>query len=269
MRWLIWGNLLMASSAAGWTIITLHLLHLPTDYVLIALSFSLALTFYLRDRLDVTEQASDQHALPERTTWLQANSTQLHTLFYATIALTIGLIIVRPQVIYPLLFGVGFALTYTVRWLPWQGQRYGWKHLPACKMPFVAWLWVLTTVLTPAAVYQRLPQADTWLLAGAIFCFIMIQILLNDLRDMKADRVSNTLSLPVLVGPHWAKRIGYMIVGLALLSISPIAIFSFLPIVLFNLYLLWVYQVHSDRKWRPFIEAQCFIAALIVLTLNR
>jgi len=255
----------MAGSAAGWVVVTMRLLALPFDWPLIGLAYLLALAFYTRDRLDEKEQGHDRLTLPQRTAWIERHRPLLQGLVWISFLGGLILLTLRPGAFLPLLAGLGFALSYTIRWLPWRGERLGWKHLPAMKMPFVALLWTLTTVITPAAVYDQLSQKETWLLAAAVCLLIMIQILLNDLRDLPGDRLNRTLSLPVLVGSTTARRIGY---GLALLSVS--LTFSFAPLIfwltaLYSLLLLWSYRREADTRWRVWIEAQGLFAGLVAL----
>jgi 4-hydroxybenzoate polyprenyltransferase len=132
-------------------------------------------------------------------------------------------------------------------------------------MPFVAILWILITVITPAAVYARVWRTDTWLLAAAVCALIMVQILLNDLRDVAGDRLSGTFSLPALVGEKAARRVGY---GLTLVA-AVLALF-FVPAPLFlaalySAFLVWRYRRNDDAQWRIWIEAQGLIAALVSL----
>lgn len=264
LQWLLWTNLLMAASAAGWVVVTSHLLALPLDGLLVALAFVLAVAFYTRDRLDAAGHASDAATMPQRTAWVQRHAPALTWLVRLSFLVALPLIALRPATLPPLLAGVGFALSYTVRWLPWRGQRVGWKHLPGMKMPFVAILWAVLTVLTPAAVYGTLWEVRTGWLALLVALLIMLQILLNDLRDIKGDRAEGTLSLPVLVGEGRARRVGYALAlagALLALPLSPLA----LPLTaLYTLVLLWGYQRPADARWRPWIEAQGVLAALLV-----
>jgi hypothetical protein len=261
---LLWSNVIIAASAAGWVLITLMALRLPFDALLVALAFALTLAFYTRDRLDQREQRADRLSMPARTGWVRQHTTALKAVMWSAFAAAIGLVILRPGVLPPLLAGLGFALSYTVRWLPWRGERRGWKHLPGVKMPFVALLWVVTVVFAPAAQTGHLWQLETWRLAGAVWLLVMAQILLNDLRDVAADSAGGTASLPVLVGVRPARWIGG---GLALLSL-PLAGGIAWPVfpltALYTVSLLWGYNPRHDAAWRFWIEAQGLVAGVIV-----
>ena len=265
LRWLLWTNLLIAGSAAGWVIVTFRSFALPIDWLLVALAFFLALAFYTRDRLDEKERQADLISMPDRTQWMTHHRVSLKRVVIFGFVAAIGLILLRPTAFWPLLAGLGFALSYTLRWLPWRGRRVGWKHLPAMKMPFVAGLWTLTAVITPAFVYDQLLLRQTWLLAGAVFLLIMVQILLNDLRDIKGDTRSGTLSLPVLVGDATARWLGTGLMLLALLLAWQIASPALGGTSLYSLVLLWRYRRTHDAFWRPWIEVQGLIAAAITL----
>lgn len=255
----------MAGSAAGWVIVTAHALAFPVDWALIGLAFSLALAFYTRDRLDERERHTDLLTMPERTLWVQRHSVALKGMVWASFAAAVVLLALRPAALPPILAGAGFALSYTVRWLPWRGRRLGWKHLPGLKMPFVAILWILITVITPAAVYGQVWRANTWLLAAAVCALIMVQILLNDLRDVTGDRLSGTLSLPALVGEAAARRIGYGLTLAAALLALFFASASLLLAALYSAFLVWRYRRDDDILWRSWIEAQGLMAGLVSL----
>jgi hypothetical protein len=264
-RALIWTNILIASSAAGWVVVTLRALALPMDCSLIALGFVLALVFYTRDRLDEKEYVTDLATMPERTAWVQRHSPLLKRVIWVGSFGAISLLTLRPAAVLPLLTGFGFALTYTVRWLPWQGRRVGWKHLPGMKTPLVAVLWVLVVVITPAAAYGRAWQRDTWLLACAACTLIMVQILVNDLRDIDGDRTSGTLSLPVVLGEPAARRVGLVLALIgALLPLSMLPL-PFLLAGLYSAFIVLRYRRERDSEWRGWIEGQGLVAGLAAL----
>jgi 4-hydroxybenzoate polyprenyltransferase len=265
MRWLLWTNILISGSAAGWVILSLRTWRLPVDWTLAALAFTLTLGFYTRDRLDKQERQADRRTMPKRTAWIERNDPALNRVVRGSFLSAAGLIALRPTALLPLLVGAGFALSYTLRWLPWRGRTVGWKHLPGMKMPFVAILWTLTTVITPATVYRRLWRSETWVLAGAVCALVMIQILLNDLRDEEGDRAAKTLSLPALTGQRVARRVGY---GLAI--VAALLAFASLPVLLTALYsalLLLRYRPKADARWRGWIEGQGVAAAMLSLVI--
>lgn len=270
-RRLVWANLLMAGSAAGWVVVTMSAMALPLDWALVALAFLLALAFYTRDRLDEKERQTDLRTVPRRTAWIYRHGARLKWLVWGSFLGAVILVAMRPAALLPLLAGLGFASSYTLRWLPWRGRRLGWKHLPGLKMPFVAALWTLTTVITPAAVYGRVwspgqaGAADTWLLAGAVCLLIMVQILLNDLRDIEGDRLNGTLSWPVICGEITARRLGYALSLLSVPLAMPIAPAPFLLTAGYTIFLTRRYQRRNDSQWRAWIEAQGLVAALATL----
>ena len=264
-RWLLWTNFLMAGNASGWVIVTARALAFPVDGGLIALALVLALAFYTRDRLDKGEHRSDLVTMPQRTAWVQRHTVALKSVVWCSFLSAVVLLVLRPAALPPLLAGLGFALSYTVRWLPWRGRRVGWKHLPGIKMPFVAILWTLVTVITPAATYGLMWQCDTWLLAAAVCALIMVQILINDLRDMEGDLASGTVSLPVLLGEPAARRAGYALVVAGALLALPISPLPFSLTALYSALLIWRYRRESDARWRWWIETQGIVAALAAL----
>lgn len=262
---LLWSNLLMAASAAGWVIVAQRQLALPRDGVPIAIAALLAVAFYTRDRLDEQEQAGDAATMPVRTAWMQRHRRALRGWASGCALLALGLIAMRPAMIPPLLAGLAFALTYTVRWIPWRGRRLAWKQLPAMKMPYVAALWTLLTIIAPATVAGQGRSAMTWLLAAAVCLLIMTQVLLNDLRDIEGDRAAGTASLPVLVGGRAARLLG---LGAALIAAAlalRLAAPALLVTAAYSAALLVAYQRSRDAWWRPAIEVQGVVAALVAV----
>lgn len=264
-RWLVWGNVLMALSAAGWVVVTWNHLELPPDPLVALLAFALAIVFYTRDRLDPQEQDADSVTFYDRTEWVQRHRTLLTVWVLVALGVAFYCITVRPATWIPLLAGVGFALTYTVRWIPWRGQRWAWKQVPGLKTPYVALLWTILTVFAPAAEYDLWGTVRLWQVAGVIFLLILCQILLNDLRDIDGDSANNVYSLPVILGDYQARMLGMELLGLA-------AILGFVlwhpPFPMTALYtgiLLIGYRRKLDPLWRPFIEVQGVVAGLLCL----
>ena len=268
MRWLLWTNILISGSAAGWVVVTLQSLALPFDWALAALAFTLTLGFYTRDRLNKQERQADRRTMPKRTAWIERHQLVLQWVTRGSFLSAAGLVALRPGALLPLLAGLGFALSYTLRWLPWRGRSVGWKHLPGMKMPFVAILWTLTMVITPARVHRRLWQSETWLLAGAVCALVMIQILLNDLRDEEGDRAAKTLSLPALVGQKGAHRIGWGLAIVAALLALPLTSLPVALTALYSAFLLWRYRPTADTRWRGWIEGQGVAAAIVSLLIG-
>jgi len=264
-RCLVWGNVLMGLSAAGWVVVTWEHLMLPPDPILALLAFALAIVFYTRDRLDPQEQATDSLTFPERTQWVQQHQTRLKVWIGSALIVALGCIVLRPLTLAPLMTGVGFALTYTMRWIPWRGQRWASKQVPALKMPYVALLWTILTIFTPVTVYGAWENGRLWHVAGALFLLIMTQILINDLRDMEGDRHGKTYSLPILVGDYWARLWGIVLVGVACV-VGFLLYHPALPITaLYTGILLMGYRRAQDNFWRPFIEAQGVVAGVLSL----
>jgi hypothetical protein len=265
-RWLVWGNILMALSAAGWVVVTWNHLGLPPDPVLAVLAFALAIVFYTRDRLEPDERAADRLTFPRRVEWIERHRHLL--LLWIALALAVALycIWMRPLAILPLLAGVGFALTYTLRWIPWRGQRWSWKQIPGLKLPYVALLWTILTVFTPVTVYgYRWNHLRLWQVAIAVFLLIGCQILLNDIRDREGDANNKVYTLPVLMGERWARIIGMGAVGGAAILGFVMEQPSIPGVALYTAILFIGYRYDRDSQWRPFIEIQGAVA--VVLTI--
>jgi len=99
-------------------------------------------------------------------------------------------------------------------------------------------------------------------LAAAGWALIMVQILLNDLRDLTGDRLSGTVSLPVWLGETNARRVGYLLTLMAVLLMLPLNPLPFLLTAIYSSFLIWRYRREQDMRWRFWIEAQGLIATL-------
>lgn len=264
-RWLVWGNVFMALSAAGWVMVTWNHLDLPADPIVALLAFALAIVFYTRDRLDPQEQVADHLTFPDRAEWVQRYRIPLY--FWVGLALAVALycIYMRPATWMPLLAGMGFALTYTLRWIPYKGKRWAWKQVPGLKTPYVALLWTILTVFTPVAGYGLLGTWRLWQVAGAVFLLIVCQILLNDLRDVDGDSKNEVYSLPVLLGDYQARMVGMELLGLSGILGFILWHPTFPITALYTGILLIGYRRKMDSVWRPFIELQGGVAGLLSL----
>ena len=122
-------------------------------------------------------------------------------------------------------------------------------------MPFVALLWVLLAAGCPAAVYPALRTGATAGAAGVMFLLVMVQILLNDIRDRESDAASGTDSVPVLLGERAARVMGVLFCLLALAASAAMHQFALTMGAGFSLILTAGYRRRDDGLWQPLIEA--------------
>jgi 1,4-dihydroxy-2-naphthoate octaprenyltransferase len=93
----------------------------------------------------------------------------------------------------------------------------------------------------------------------------MVQILVNDLRDIDGDRTSGTLSLPVVLGEPAARRVGLVLALIgALLPLSMLPL-PFLLAGLYSAFIVLRYRRERDSEWRGWIEGQGLVAGLAAL----
>ncbi len=262
-HFLIWGNLLMAASAAGWVVVVCRGGGIPADGVLALLTFALAIAFYTRDRLDANSHPTDLLTLPDRTRWMRRHHRALRLWMWLGAIVGVGCLLLRPMAVIPILAGLGFALTYTLRWIPWQGQRRAWRQLPGMKMPSVALLWTLLVVGCPVAVYPALRTPTMAGVAFAIFLLIMVQILVNDLRDIKGDAADGTYSLPVLLGNTKARLVGIALALLAFSSTLPLGRPALPLTAVYALVLVLGYRRRHESYWRPWVEGVGILPLLL------
>lgn len=263
VRWLLWSNVAIAASNAGWVILSARALGIPFDWALFTLAFALGLATYTHDRLGATQRARDRESMPERTAWIEANLVALRRSRTAAYGYAALMLVLRPTAALPILAGGILALLYTVPWVPLRGHRASFKDLPALKMPLVATLFSVSGVLVPALHVGRLAEEATWTLAATTTLLVMAQVLVNDLRDVDVDARHRTRSLPVLIGGAWARSVGLVFVALAAGIGAPLAPLPIAGVALYSGLLLVVYERRSDARWRPFIELQGVVAAVL------
>ncbi|WP_329569067.1 UbiA family prenyltransferase [Kitasatospora sp. NBC_01266] len=263
--WLVWSNLLMAGSAAGWVLCTASVVGLPVDPAVVALAFVLTAVFYLRDRMAPAEQSADRFTMPERTGWLVRHAAALRRLGRVLGTLAAVAVLLRPASLPWLLGGLGLSVSYTVKWIPRGGGRIAWKQLPAAKEVLVAALWTNLTVFVPVAVAHGSWDRRVVLTASALWCLIATQILVNDLRDVDEDRRRGTRSLPVLVGTRAARLVGCLLCGTAGFSAYLLDSPALIVVSLATLVTAVGYRREHDPRWRPWIESQGVIAAALVV----
>ncbi|GAB4224235.1 MAG: UbiA family prenyltransferase [Gammaproteobacteria bacterium] len=247
----------MAISAAAWLLIAREILNLPINLTLILLVFSSALAVYNLDRLHLVDESLDQTNVPKRTRWIANHQILLFSLTALALALLLILTFSHYEhlagfIITVFVFGVAYALPF----IHFHGHYYSFKSLPFFKMIFVATLWVSFVVGLPLLHYQTNMDANAIHLLLAIAGFVMVQVTLNDLRDIKGDKAHHVLSLPVVVGPCGARMICVVLTMMATYFGAQLAAIPFIILGIYTLILVFFYNRKKDYFWRPWIELQ-------------
>ncbi|BAC91478.1 UbiA family prenyltransferase [Gloeobacter violaceus] len=250
-RWLLYPNVVLALTAVLWSACTQKLLNIPQDPAVLALVFALTLVTYNRDRLADADSPADRSNTAERTRWVDRHRKSLARFTGGAALVAAMLLCLRPMALAPIGAGIGFALVYSSRVLP--GGR-AVRQLPVTKVPYVALLWAVLTVAVPAAAAGTAWNGRAALVGSLIFFAAAALVNLNDLRDLRGDRIAGTLTLPVLLGDGPARlfsAISGSLVGLcAVLLEQP-------GLGLLGLYIALLalsYRVEDDRLFRWLIE---------------
>lgn len=261
-RWLLYTSGVLAGTAVGWSLSVYLLMNLRHDPLVLVLVFALTLLMYNRDRVADYSRKDDKVNMQDRAHWISTHLRELRVLVIGATVIVLVLLVLRPAALPPILAGLSFALAYNARVL--SGGRAP-KQLPGLKVPYVAALWTLLSVGIPLAV-----AGDSWnwratLVASAVFSFAAALVNLNDIRDVKGDRLVGTLTLAVLWGEHQARFASILLAGLAASAAAALHSVGFFVVALYITALVATYRSHTDRFYRWFIEGAGIAASLAVL----
>jgi len=88
--------------------------------------------------------------------------------------------------------------------------------IPGSKDIFSALAWSVIIVLIPVTgQYAAHTRADVWLIFALIFLMVFARSLIQDFRDLQADRMVGKETLPILLGANRSRAIVYTIMVLA------------------------------------------------------
>lgn len=206
--WLIYAGVMRAISSVGWTFCVYRAIDLSCNQLVFGLVFALTQIMYNHDYLRNYSQADDEMNMKERTEWISIHLRQLQILVIAAIVLLLFLLTIIPTALPPILAGAGFALGYTVKFLPTGKSP---KQLPGLKAFYTASLWTVLIVWIPLAVAGISWNQNAILVAIACFCFVAALVNFNDIRDIEGDKLVGTITLAVLLGARGAKLASLML----------------------------------------------------------
>lgn len=261
-RWFLYPNVLLAGTSACWSFCVEQLLGIDTDPAVLALSFLLTLVTYNRDRLADAGSQADALNMEERTRWIVQNRQFLEALTLGSGSLAVVLLLLRPGGIAPVVLGIGFALVYSSPILP---EHRALRQLPGLKVPYVALLWTLLTVVLPVCTAGATWGLKTTFAALVVFYSAAALVNLNDIRDVRGDQRAGTLTLPVLLGERTARWVS---VGLALNSVLFAIALGHPALWLVGVYIAFLalaYEEAKDRLFRWLIEGVGLLSLAAVL----
>lgn len=264
---LLWTNIVMAASAVGWVVVTSRVLEIPIDLPLCLLAFCACAAFYTMDRLGEREWENDRNSMPRRTTWVMRHAAVLKLVVGAEFLVAIFALATRPVLFPVIILGAVIGLGYSVRLPSSRWPRLGFKYLPGAKAFFVAALWCVLVVVAPALSSGTLTNSALIPLMLSVGALVTVQITINDIRDMRADDLADTRTLPVLLGDRATRVLGVGFLFTATVSGAIAGSPALLVAVAYTLAALLCYSSNKDETWRPWIEGQGIppaVAALIV-----
>ncbi len=93
--------------------------------------------------------------------------------------------------------------------------------IPGSKDLFSALAWSVMIVLVPlAGKPEAHVQFKPWLMFGLIFLMVIARSIVQDFRDLQADRLAGKETVPTLLGPAGSRALVHLIMGLAVLVLS-------------------------------------------------
>jgi 4-hydroxybenzoate polyprenyltransferase len=253
----------MALSAASTVIMAaLALGHRP-DPVLAAVAFLTVMCTYTYDRLP----RGPERVREGRSGWMARHRRVMTWLSGCSLLTVLALVAVRPTGAWALV-QVAMLWPYGKVWIPWRGNRVALRQLPGVKAPYVVVSFFFVSFLPQAVALDALGSPLLWWLAAAAGLLAGAEHVLNDLRDVDADRADGTASIPVLIGPGRARLLAIAIAcvgGVVGLQILPA---PFLLWTLLGVALIAFYRPHLDNRLRLWIEIQAVPAALVALAIG-
>nr|WSS73242.1 UbiA family prenyltransferase [Streptomyces sp. NBC_01175] len=256
---LTWTNVLMGLSAASATFATCQVLGEEADFIAAAFAFAIITATYTRDRLT----GPDSEGAPgSREAWMARHHQAMRTWMGLCVLLALVTAVLRPWCALALVLAWISARLYAKPWISARGRRVALRQLPGMKVPYVVAVWVTVAILPVAAGNNLLTLASTWWWALSVLLIGSVEVINNDLRDVGADRLDGTRSLPVLLGVARAKRLGYAFAVLGLLVSTAVAPLVGLVWGGYAAALLACHSPERDARLRPWIESQVAVAAL-------
>ncbi|KAA9331480.1 hypothetical protein F0P96_14660 [Hymenobacter busanensis] len=201
----LYGNGLVAASAAALTAASAHYWHRPLPWTVPMLVLAATLFVY-------NLNGARRHSLrlppgvPARRRWIVQHRPLLLGVVIGSALILLWLYTTSPFV-GPLTWFLAhlalLSLAYSWPVLPGRhgGRRRGLRDVPGLKTLLIGYVWAAVTVWLPAlSVGLPLTAPEVALLLARRFCFILAVALIFDLRDFSKDRRAGTPTLPVLLG---------------------------------------------------------------------
>ena len=254
----------MALSAVGWTALTFYTLQIDIDLLLLGLSFLFTWGFYSIDRMRTSE--ADLINNGERVKWYQNHFQFFRKLIFISIAPIIFILIARPVIIIPAIISSVPCIFYAQK-IRFNEAHFSLKDLPGLKVALVALLWVILTVIFPSinSFGYDITSIKIFYLSGTVGCFVMFQININDIRDIKGDTQENTKSFAAMLGSKKSGGIGVLFLCLGYYFGTQL--YGYTALVAFVFFMLIIqlsYTRKQDFFWRMFIELQGLLAFVML-----
>ncbi|MFJ3901451.1 UbiA family prenyltransferase [Streptomyces sp. NPDC090025] len=258
-RFLAWTNVLIGASAAAFTWVTALAVDLPGDPLVAAFVFLFVVATHTRDRLQPTHDGS------RRAAWMARRRRPLIWWTAGCTAALLPLAVLRPWCAAALATVGVMGWFYAVPLVRWRGLRRAPRQLPCVKLPYTMIGWALIAVVLPAAQLGALDDPRVWWLALAGVLIGGVTTLVNDLRDVAADRRDGSLTLPVVIGEGRTRALAHTmalcgaLVG-QLVFPGPVLLWA-----LFNSTILSRYRPRPGEHPAPWGDAQGLVLLGAVL----
>jgi 4-hydroxybenzoate polyprenyltransferase len=223
-HYFLFGNIFIAACAVSLLVTTCQLTGIPFSWELGAWVFLATFFLYNFDSL-LPAKLQFAGSFSPRRSWVLAHRRQLaaSVLVAGAAVLCIFFRAFQPNHFWLLLHLALISMLYSLPVVP---RRNGWvllRNIPLLKLFLIAYVWACVTVWLPLlAGGWDIGRGEGWHLFIQRFLFIFPLTILFDIRDVVKDEVTDTLTLPRLVGVGRAKMIawGILLAYLVLVSLT-------------------------------------------------
>lgn len=206
ISFLLYSNIFIALCAVALVFQTSILLSSKLPVELYALIFLATLIEYNIHRFILLVRNAEMPSEP-RYHWLFENKKLFLFLFFASLLAAIPVILKLPLRIFPWLLATGMiTVLYTFPVIPTTKGLKRLRAIPHMKVVTIAIVWVLTTMLLPAA-YHAMVNSDLILPALIQFLFVLAITIPFDARDIVSDTRRGLKTIPIVFGVRQSYRI--------------------------------------------------------------
>ena len=232
ISFLIYTNFFLAACVTSLVVETYILLDIKEfDFNYLIFIFCSTVSLYCFHSL-FKISSSDKNTLSERHLWIIHHKYIFHSIL--ALAILGGLFSALHFSFFFLLYlfpVILISLAYTIPILPIKNKFIPIRDIPGIKIFLISFVLSVTTVLLPTVLYHNfkiINHTALFIVFVRRMLFIFAITIPFDIRDIKLDRIKNTLTIPVLLGEKNAKIMA--LVSLLIFLILSVLDYYIMPI---------------------------------------